>query len=283
MQTESKKGECFSFNSQYFVVIFNASLLREKGVKSSLESWNQIKFFFLLSFILILMMTGASRVECCWQGCVSSTSSEIGANLLQHLSNDHIGWKRDTYECLWEGCKRQEVQWKNRFSFINHVRLHSGESPCECQYCYKTFSNMEGLEKHVNTEHEGIEKRVPASIKKKRKLFELQQKYGDLLSEDSDDDLPMLPLVLDDIKTTANSTTSKLLVNNKKLVKKDPSAPLSIKDQYKLAKAQLNYILRENEMLCDEWANTEKKLKRLRTERRVLLDALIKRDRKSVV
>lgn len=139
---------------------------------------------------------------------------------------------------------------------------------------------MEGLEKHVNTEHEGIEKRVPSSIKKKRKLVELQQKYSDLLSDDSDDDLPDLPLVLDDIKTsTANTTTAKLLSTNssKRLIKKDPSAPLSIKDQYKLAKAQLNYILRENEMLCDEWANTEKKLKRLRTERRVLLDALIKR------
>ncbi|GAA5801275.1 hypothetical protein HPULCUR_006721 [Helicostylum pulchrum] len=124
------------------------------------------------------------------------------------------------------------------------------------------FSSMEGLEKHGKLEHEQIEKKVPSSIKKKRKLAELQQRYNDQLSDESDD-LPELPLERDIV-------LPKLKSNH---IKKD-----SIMEQYKLAKAQLNYILRENEMLCDEWALTEKKLKRLKTERRVLLDALVKRN-----
>lgn len=45
--------------------------------------------------------------------------------------------------------------------------------------------------------------------------------------------------------------------------------------QYRLAKAQLSYILRENEMLQDEFDIAQKKLKRMRTERRVLLDAVM--------
>lgn len=46
-------------------------------------------------------------------------------------------------------------------------------------------------------------------------------------------------------------------------------------NQYRLAKAQLHYILRENEMLQDEFEMAQKKLKRMRTERRVLLDAVM--------
>lgn len=45
--------------------------------------------------------------------------------------------------------------------------------------------------------------------------------------------------------------------------------------QYRLAKAQLSYILRENEMLQDELDMAQKKLKRMKTERRVLLDAVM--------
>ncbi|KAG2200373.1 hypothetical protein INT47_002287 [Mucor saturninus] len=124
---------------------------------------------------------------------------------------------------------------------------------------------MEGLDRHVKLDHEQLEKKVPASIKKKRKLQELQQRYNDQLSDDSDD-LEELPLLLE------REVIQPRVTHIKNKVKKD-----SMMDQYKLAKAQLNYILRENEMLCDEWATTEKKLKRLRTERRVLLDALVKR------
>ncbi|CAO3621669.1 unnamed protein product [Cunninghamella blakesleeana] len=46
-------------------------------------------------------------------------------------------------------------------------------------------------------------------------------------------------------------------------------------NKYKVAKAKLQYILRENEMLNDEWSSLQRKLKRLQTERRVLLDVLM--------
>ncbi|CAO3611706.1 unnamed protein product [Cunninghamella echinulata] len=60
-----------------------------------------------------------------------------------------------------------------------------------------------------------------------------------------------------------------------------PSTTLSIspsnlsQNKYKVTKAKLQYILRENEMLNDEWTSLQKKLKRLQTERRVLLDVLM--------
>jgi hypothetical protein len=148
---------------------------------------------------------------------------------------------------------------------------------------------MEGLERHGKIEHidQQVEKKVPSSIKKKRKLAELQHRYNDYLSDDSDaaDQQLDLPLILQEHSHHRNSKHDlipKLSTKKQKSNKSTAGAGATtekdgIKDQYKLAKAQLNYILRENEMLCDEWANTEKKLKRLRTERRVLLDALVKR------
>jgi superoxide dismutase len=131
---------------------------------------------------------------------------------------------------------------------------------------------MEGLDRHIQSEHDGIEKIIPTSIKKKRKLIELQQKYNDQLSDDSESDI-----MLEHHHHHQKDMISKLTTFTKRQKQQEQQEPISIQVQYKIAKQKLKYILRENEMLCDEWTTTEKKLKRLRTERRVLLDALVKR------
>ncbi|CEP12903.1 hypothetical protein [Parasitella parasitica] len=114
---------------------------------------------------------------------------------------------------------------------------------------------------------------IPESIKKKRKLKELQHLNSDRLSS-SDEDF-----------SDADSSLIPNQINAAKLKKvqqkKNKALPaekeMSISSRCKLAKAQLQYVTRENEMLCDEWASTEKILKKLKTERKVLLDALVKK------
>lgn len=71
--------------------------------------------------------------------------------------------------------------------------------------------------------------------------------------------------------------TNKLSEQPSSTLKKELSRGTAY-SQYRLAKAQLAYILRENEMLQDEYEITQKKLKRMKTERRVLLDALMNRE-----
>lgn len=121
-------------------------------------------------------------------------------------------------------------------------------------------------------------KLIPDSIKKKRKLKELERLNSDQLSSSEDDfsdvDSNLLP---------SDTSTAKLKKMHHKKNKATAAAAaaakkeMSMSDRYKLAKAQLQYISRENEMLCDEWASTEKVLKKLKTERKVLLDALVKK------
>ncbi|KAL9539325.1 hypothetical protein MBANPS3_010324 [Mucor bainieri] len=112
-------------------------------------------------------------------------------------------------------------------------------------------------------------KPIAESIKKKRKLKELQHLNNDQLSS-SDDDLSDI----DSSLMPSDTTTAKLKkMHHKKNKATAAKKEMSISDKYKLAKAQLQ----ENEMLCDEWASTEKILKKLKTERKVLLDALVKR------
>lgn len=116
-------------------------------------------------------------------------------------------------------------------------------------------------------------KPIPESIKKKRKLKELQRLNNDQLSS-SDDDLSDI----DSSLITGDTATAKLKkMHHKKNKATAAKKEMSMSDKYKLAKAQLQYIARENEMLCDEWASTEKTLKKLKTERKVLLDALVKK------
>ncbi|KAI8645299.1 hypothetical protein BD408DRAFT_412114 [Parasitella parasitica] len=114
---------------------------------------------------------------------------------------------------------------------------------------------------------------IPESIKKKRKLEELQRLNNDQLSfsdnDFSDADSGLMP---------NDTNTAKLKkMHRKKNKAVSAEKEMCMSDRCKLAKAQLLYITRENEMLCDEWSSTEKVLKKLKTERKVLLDALVKK------
>lgn len=136
----------------------------------------------------------------------------------------------------------------------------------------------------LNVQDEGSKQsQIPLSIRKKRKLIELQQHHDSLSSESSDDAEDIDIQITTHLKDTSQRGTAakfkhKIIQNaNARKNSSAVDASSTMRDQYKLARAQLEYILRENEMLCDEWSNTEKKLKRLKTERRVLLDVLVKK------
>lgn len=66
---------------------------------------------------------------CRWLGCSKVFPSD-GA-LHDHIVEDHIGSKKSTYECLWQGCTRGHRVFDQKQKIKRHMQTHTGE------YCDK--------------------------------------------------------------------------------------------------------------------------------------------------
>ncbi|KAI8641707.1 hypothetical protein BD408DRAFT_483290 [Parasitella parasitica] len=245
-----------------------------------------------------------TQLVCQWNHCLKLFANH--ATLAEHLSEDHIGWKKGGYSCDWDNCSRQGAKCHNRFALMMHLRIHTGEKPFECMapHCGQTFGRMDALTRHKKAEHgEGVaEKPIkPAQTANITPLFHPPTAASTAVSNNptatSKHKRPTTNPNNKRAATPSLDTLSKKRLNTfddwhpkdggfqdyssskvpEQTSKKDLVRGTAY-SQYRLAKAQLSYILRENEMLQEEYETIQKKLKRLKTERRVLLDALMVRE-----
>ncbi|KAI8970849.1 hypothetical protein BDB01DRAFT_813518 [Pilobolus umbonatus] len=229
-------------------------------------------------------------LTCHWKDCLQLFPNHT--SLAAHLSEDHVGWKKGGYYCEWTNCARQGAKCHNRFALMMHLRIHTGEKPFECTYpnCDQTFGRMDALVRHKKAEHgeETVEKpnKHPA-VSRPRKILskkipienlnKARRKRPNEMSNKEDMDIPTTGYYYED--DSGNSSDELEIMpepkDNTTSDKLNATPGSTDYIQYRLVKAQLHYILRENEMLRDELDIAQKKLKRMRTERMVLLEAVM--------
>ncbi|KAL0095070.1 C2H2-type zinc finger transcription factor [Phycomyces blakesleeanus] len=200
---------------------------------------------------------------CYWENCMLQYADHRA--LGTHLSEDHVGWKRGEYRCEWADCIRQGVKCHNRFALMMHLRIHTGEKPFECTFanCGQSFGRQDALMRHRKAEHgeehldgapSGPAVKSGSNLNKKPLNLPLSKAPKGF---EGDTPPKKRKQISGDFGTSEDTPSSR---------------------EYTLAKAKLQYIVRENEMLNDELMIAQKKLRRLETERRVLLDVLMSTD-----
>ncbi|KAG0348919.1 hypothetical protein BG005_011262 [Podila minutissima] len=96
---------------------------------------------------------------CRWKDCGKILSSV--EELVLHVSDEHIGWKKDSYTCEWQGCTRKANAQTTRFALISHMRSHTKHKPYDCPVpeCDKSFSRSDAMAKHLKCQHSDVPER----------------------------------------------------------------------------------------------------------------------------
>lgn len=125
--------------------------------------------------------TGAanSGTFCChWTGCAEA-GFDFGSSdsLTAHITTQHVGRGKKTYDCFWDGCDRnREKSFPSKQKILRHLQVclqlplspsrplfsfqsvigadtehqsHTGHRPFECDLCHERFSEQASLQQHM--------------------------------------------------------------------------------------------------------------------------------------
>merc|ERR1712222_224203 len=74
-------------------------------------------------------------------------------DIVNHLTVDHVGGpENNDHACYWQECNREKKSFKAKYKLVNHVRIHTGEKPFECEIegCDRRFANSSDRKKHMH-------------------------------------------------------------------------------------------------------------------------------------
>ncbi|GJJ75055.1 hypothetical protein EMPS_07413 [Entomortierella parvispora] len=285
---------------------------------------------------------------CRWKDCGKVLPTL--AALVIHLSDEHIGWKKASYTCEWQGCSRRPIAQTTRFALISHMRSHTKHKPYDCPVpeCDKSFSRSDAMAKHLKCQHGDVPERftgrksrgrytmkdpsasstlLRTSSGKKRRHdsrsdaeanssswskhynpAKLRKLGSDLRHNGIGSDMSFLErlhhhtgrdrhhylpsfsrqkhghdLEDDDTAGTEEERYRRVLHENGNEAEDDDADDSDFaidngqtpRERYGILKAKFEYIYNERDSLESEYEDMKRKLGRLRTERELLLDALL--------
>lgn len=86
---------------------------------------------------------------CNWVGCTQTFSTS--AALTEHLSTEHVGRGKASYDCHWTGCTRNGPKhgFSSKQKVLRHLQSHTGHRPFRCEVCGLDFSEAATLQQHM--------------------------------------------------------------------------------------------------------------------------------------
>jgi hypothetical protein len=57
-------------------------------------------------------------------------------SLVQHIHAEHIGSRKATYACMWNGCSEKEMPQASGYALRAHMGSHAKEKPFYCSLLF---------------------------------------------------------------------------------------------------------------------------------------------------
>lgn len=94
---------------------------------------------------------------CQWKDCTCTEPFSSPLDLMDHLSDIHLGKGKESYVCKWGDCLGPDSQgrhFRSRQKVLRHLQSHTGYRPFVCPVCQQAFSEAAPLQAHLRRHKE---------------------------------------------------------------------------------------------------------------------------------
>lgn len=131
-----------NFGSEMAAIKFNDEDVETKPILRDTDSQEcNVPDRHICRWIVTDPTTGTQK-EC---GHESSDPSALSV----HVTESHVGSRKNQYMCLWADCDRHKRPFAQRQKIIRHLQTHTKNRPFKCEVCGNAFAEEAVLKQHL--------------------------------------------------------------------------------------------------------------------------------------